>query len=235
MSIDLPRLPEWPPSHEELQVWWQQVVEAIEAHEETQDEILADLQTKTTQILALQQKTLELEQENSERIEEIGEILVSLGYATITAEGALELAEAGLNPDGTVKTDKVLTTSVISGAISQVDAEVQVGTIGPVTTDTETIFLTNTLDTVPAGATGVLAIASFYADDPSDNTLKVRSRLYLNSVEVQKGFLRNDGTSVLIHFDSSPVTGDVYELSYQREGEDFSVSRGQILCLYLKR
>lgn len=41
MAFELPRLPQTAPSHAELQVWWQQVVEAIEAQEALQDATIA--------------------------------------------------------------------------------------------------------------------------------------------------------------------------------------------------
>lgn len=41
MAFELPRLPQTAPSHGELQVWWQQVVETVEAQEALQDETIA--------------------------------------------------------------------------------------------------------------------------------------------------------------------------------------------------
>lgn len=42
--FSLPRLPQTPPTHLELQVWWQQVVEAIEGQEAAQDAAIAAIQ-----------------------------------------------------------------------------------------------------------------------------------------------------------------------------------------------
>lgn len=53
MSLTLPRLPQNPPSHAELQVWWQQVCEAIEGQEETQEETIADLAAQQAATAAL--------------------------------------------------------------------------------------------------------------------------------------------------------------------------------------
>lgn len=48
MAFELPRLPQTSPSHAELQVWWQQVVEAIEAQEALQDETIARIKRMTS-------------------------------------------------------------------------------------------------------------------------------------------------------------------------------------------
>lgn len=44
MTLRLPRLPQTPPTHAELQVWWQQVCEAIETQEGRQDEAIEAIQ-----------------------------------------------------------------------------------------------------------------------------------------------------------------------------------------------
>lgn len=43
MTLKLPRLASVQPRWSNFQTWWQQVVEAVEGHEDTQDEILAEL------------------------------------------------------------------------------------------------------------------------------------------------------------------------------------------------
>lgn len=53
MTLELPRLPQSPPSHQELQVWWQRVVEAIEEQEAAQDAIITDLAATVADILAV--------------------------------------------------------------------------------------------------------------------------------------------------------------------------------------
>ena len=52
------------------------------------------------------------EQANNDLVD----VLVRLGLVEVTADGALELAESGLNPDGTVKTNKVTTGSMVANA-----------------------------------------------------------------------------------------------------------------------
>lgn len=73
-----------------FQQWWQSVAKAIEAA-----------------VLSLE-----------ETIQQVIDILVRLGLVEITADGALALAESAINPDGTIKDDKVLTSSMQDGAAS---------------------------------------------------------------------------------------------------------------------
>ena len=211
-----------------MQIWWQQVVEAIERHEVTQDELIAELQTQQAELDA-QQAIL------SAAVEDITDILVRLGLVEVLADETLVLAESALNPDGTVKTNKVLTTSIAPSNVTRVDAILQSGTTALVTTATETTLLTNTVDAIPAGATGIEVKATAYFDDPTDNTLKARFRLYKNGIEQAKDFKRNDGTATLIEVDLAPVQGDIWHCTYVREGEDFYVSNGQLFFTYFDR
>ncbi len=55
----------------------------------------------------------------SDIVQQIVDILVALGVAQETADGALELAESAINPDGTIKTDKVLTSSITGDAVTE--------------------------------------------------------------------------------------------------------------------
>lgn len=58
-----------------------------------------------------------------EKIEEaigaINDVLVAVGIAQETADGSLELAQQAINPDGTIKTDKVLTSSITTDAVTE--------------------------------------------------------------------------------------------------------------------
>jgi hypothetical protein len=110
-----------------------------------------------------------------------------------------------------------------------------VGTSALIADAAEHTLLTNVVDTIPAGATGIMVTASAYFDDPTDNTLKARFRLYKNGVEQAIDFKRNDGTSTLIEVDLAPVAGDSWHSTYTREGEDFYVSRGQLILAYFDR
>ncbi len=56
MSFRLPRMPATQPDWQRFQIWWQEVVEAIEAQEDTQDQALADIQAS----LALANSSLAL-------------------------------------------------------------------------------------------------------------------------------------------------------------------------------
>lgn len=52
-------------------------------------------------------------------INDIVDILVRLGLVEVTADGALELAESAINPGGTIKTEKVLTDSIIPDGVTE--------------------------------------------------------------------------------------------------------------------
>lgn len=52
-------------------------------------------------------------------IENIRQILVDLGLATITADGALALAQSAIKPGGEIKDDKVVTSSVSPASITR--------------------------------------------------------------------------------------------------------------------
>jgi hypothetical protein len=54
MAFDLPRLPIGGFSQGEFQIWWQQVVEAIEAQESAQDQVIADLATTQADLATAQ-------------------------------------------------------------------------------------------------------------------------------------------------------------------------------------
>lgn len=70
--------------------WWQSVMEKIEAAIDSINAI----------------------------IDQITQILVDLGLVTITADGALALAQSAINPDGTIKDEKVLTDSIIANGVT---------------------------------------------------------------------------------------------------------------------
>jgi len=58
MAFRLPRLPATPPSHSQLQVWWQRVVERIEAQEAKQDELISEITAAVNRIRRLMSHTL---------------------------------------------------------------------------------------------------------------------------------------------------------------------------------
>lgn len=55
MSIRLPRLPQQEPTWDQMQLWWQTVVEAIEAQEERQDAAIADIEAAQAAATAAQE------------------------------------------------------------------------------------------------------------------------------------------------------------------------------------
>lgn len=52
-------------------------------------------------------------------VNDIIAILVRLGLVEVTADNALELSESAINPDGTIKTGKVLTDSIEEDGVTQ--------------------------------------------------------------------------------------------------------------------
>lgn len=52
MAFTLPRLPHNEPSWQQWQVWWQQVIETIEAQETNQDDLLAEIQQTQADLAA---------------------------------------------------------------------------------------------------------------------------------------------------------------------------------------
>lgn len=97
MAFRIPRLPRgvaivgkdgWP--MQKFQQWWQTVAVGIEAAIKGLDDTL----------------------------DALTEILVQLGLIEVKADGALALADSAINPDGTIKTNKVVTESVVDNAIS---------------------------------------------------------------------------------------------------------------------
>lgn len=98
MAFRIPRLPRavaivskdgWPT--QKFQQWWQEVAVAIEAA-----------------IKAIEGT-----------IEDITAILIRLGLVEITADGALELADSAINPDGTIKSSKVVTESIALNGVTE--------------------------------------------------------------------------------------------------------------------
>ena len=54
MAFTLPRLPQTEPSWQQMQIWWQEVVEAIEGQEGTQDQLITDLAAAVADIAQAQ-------------------------------------------------------------------------------------------------------------------------------------------------------------------------------------
>lgn len=52
-------------------------------------------------------------------IADIRQLLIDVGIAQETADGGLALAQSGINPDGTIKDEKVVTESVVANGITE--------------------------------------------------------------------------------------------------------------------
>lgn len=55
----------------------------------------------------------------SDIVDQLTQILIDIGLIQQTAEGALELAESAINPDGTIKSSKVTTESIVIDGVSE--------------------------------------------------------------------------------------------------------------------
>jgi|GEM_PF-4195662 len=97
MALRIPRLPRavaivgkdgWPA--QKFQQWWQSVAVAIEGAISTLNGVLDNLT----------------------------DIFVELGFIEVKADGALALADSAINPDGTIKTNKVVTESIEPFAVT---------------------------------------------------------------------------------------------------------------------
>lgn len=81
----------------------------------------------------------------SDIVDQIVQILIDLGIAQQTADGALELAESAINPDGTIKTNKVLTNSINGDAVTERYLAQSIGdTVLPDGVETDVISLSVT-------------------------------------------------------------------------------------------
>lgn len=98
MALRIPRLSSgvsivskdgWPV--QKFQQWWQAVAAAIEGAVKALEGTVADITA----------------------------ILVRLGLVEVTADGALGLADSAINPDGTIKSSKVVTESIIANGVTE--------------------------------------------------------------------------------------------------------------------
>lgn len=81
-----------------FQVWWQNFKTQIERSVNAISDIVDQL---------------------SDVVDQITQILIDIGLIQQTAEGALELAESAINPDGTIKSSKVTTESIVIDGVSE--------------------------------------------------------------------------------------------------------------------
>lgn len=92
--------------------------------------IVDDQNNPSTQFGRLWQKTVEYLEGALDNIDtliaglaaavaNITQILIDLGVAQTTADGALALAESAINPDGTIKANKVTTDSIAASSVTR--------------------------------------------------------------------------------------------------------------------
>lgn len=122
MSINLPRLPQTAPSHAEMQVWWQQVVEAIESHEDTQDEIISDLADAVADIVAAQAAADDAQADATAAARETARIISYVSPTSI-------LSAADVGADATITIANHTRVYPVQGSVDVPDVSITGGTI----------------------------------------------------------------------------------------------------------
>lgn len=195
-----------------FQQWWQRVAEAIEAAVATLEEAVADIVA----------------------------ILIRLGLVEQTADGALELAESAINPDGTIKEDKVLTQSMVPEAASA----------GYYTQLASPIVLPDGVDTEVLQISFTKELGSVVSDPVEGSSVTIDSVIRMESSNDIKGTFRlwrgggpgvgtmidsmertstyNTACKVGVNFkfidEDAPAGATIYVVSFQRNGGASTVS-----------
>ena len=126
MAFTLPRLPQGDFSPLELQLWWQQVVEAIEAQENSQNDILAQLASQEAQLAS---QLAQIEQAQTDATAAAREVARINSYPN--PGGILHAADAGTN--ATITIDNHTRVYPVEGVVDVPDVAITGGTITGVT------------------------------------------------------------------------------------------------------
>jgi hypothetical protein len=148
-------------------------------------------------------------------VNDIVDILVRLGLVEVTADGALELAESAINVGGTIKTEKVLTDSIIpDGVTERYYTQTLLDVTLPDGVETEVMSLNITKVTAESDIDIDVALRLASNDD-----IRGTYRLYRDGVEIDAfdPFLNGSGgtyrTAMTIPFTESGLAADDYEYS----------------------
>jgi hypothetical protein len=160
-------------------------------------------------------------------INDLVSVLERLGLVEVTADGALELADSAINPDGTIKTSKVLTSSIIPNGVTQgsfVQSTLVVNCPDGVETDLLSLAITKDLDESDIELSSNLRFQS--SDDIIGTFRYYRDATLLDSVQfdmrtnggVQKNVIAYD------FVDDFAVAGPyTYKITFTRSGGASSV------------
>jgi hypothetical protein len=164
-------------------------------------------------------------------------ILTRLGLVEVLADGTLTLAESAINPDGTIKTSKVVTTSIVAEGVTT-GVYVQNGSIVSLPNATETTILSLSLTkAINESDVDISSTLRLESSDDIIGTFKLyRDASLIDSVEYD---CRTNGSTykALIPYsfiDEAATAGArTYALSFTRNGGGSSVqaNAGSILRL----
>lgn len=158
----------------------------------------------------------------------IRQILIDLGLVTVTADGALALSTAAINPDGTIKTNKVTTTSIIGQGVNkpyfiQNTADV----VLPNTVDQTIFTLTTSKDLVESDLQISSLIRMSSSDDLRGDFRLLRNGILIDTVPI---FANGSGgsfklpISLLFRDVDAPQGTNVYAINFLRQGGGSTVT-----------
>jgi ABC-type transporter Mla subunit MlaD len=121
VSLELPRLPSTPATWDQLQIWWQKVTEAIELHDETQDALLAELQTTQGQLTTSQAELAATQDQLAQTQADLADTIAALtgtqgDVSSVSSDvGTLSDRVTALEDPPPVRQDQTPTWSALSG------------------------------------------------------------------------------------------------------------------------
>ena len=199
------------------------------------DQLLNKTGTPTLRFMAIWQKFAESIEGS---LNNIADVLVRLGLVEVTADGALDLAEQAINPDGTIKDEKVITPSIMADAV----------TGRYFTQNISGVTLTDTVEVTVLSLSVVKAIDESDIDlDPcirfsSNDDIRGTIRLYRGATLIDsfQPYMNGPGgtyrvSQVLPFTDSAALAGShTYSLTFQRSGGASTVTALAGTCMRAK-
>lgn len=149
MAFRLPRLPASEPTWPQMQLWWQQVVEAVETQENTQDDLL-------TAVVAAQTA--------ADTAQTAADAADTAAAAAQTAADTAATAAEGANSVASLTNSGVVGTSILTATDAGADATITVAAHTRVYGDGATVSVTG-----PTNITGLTYSTNYfvYYDDPT--------------------------------------------------------------------
>lgn len=158
MAFRIPRLPSkdaivskngWPV--QSFQQWWQKVAVGIETAIRTLEGVLDNLT----------------------------DIFVELGLIEVKADGALALADSAINPDGTIKTNRVVTDSIEPSAVTVNGMATPGDVYCPASTPTT--FIETPFTTIGEGVSGQGMVSIDFTVTATDHDCSARLSFYVDT------------------------------------------------------